>query len=333
MFDQKGDHIISISEIDTKILKILLRNGRKSFSEIAQEIEVSQDIVWQHYKKMKKEGIIAGSTIQINYDSLGFNTVGSFTITVLDKKQEEIIKEIEKLENVYRVSQLAIEPKVRVIFILRNLSELEKISDIIKQIPGVLGIVSEIWIGIRNIVENLSLFNSSVNDGKSTLEKNIEKRVNREKIKIDDLDRKIISKLDKNGRLPFSKIAQEFGVSTDTISRRVKRLVKNKIIKPIIQINPSKLGYKAKVSFNLNFISSQKLSMIVNQLSQIPDITLIVKTSGFYDLWVKGYIKDVEHFFSIQKEIEKISGIVDIKIRITKLRSKIPNHSEYISTF
>ena len=311
----------------------MLKNGRISFSEITKEIEVSQDIVWQHYTKMKKEGIIAGSTIQINYDALGFKTVGRFTVTVLSKKQVEIIKKIEKLENVYRAYQIGVETKIRVIFTLKNLLELEKISDSIKQIPGVLGIDSEIWIGIRNMVENLSLMAPYSNNEKPHLKKTLKQGFDVEKKQIDRLDRRIIEILGKNGRVSFSQIAKKLDVSTDTISRRVKKLTENKVIKPIIQINPSKLGYKAKVSFYLHFVSIQKLSTIVDQISQIPDITLIAKISGRYDLWIKGYIKNVEHFFSMQKEIAKISGIVEIKIEISKLRPKIPNHTEYISNF
>ena len=55
----------------------------------------------------------------------------------------------------------------------------------------------------------------------------------------------IVEKLTKNGRLPFSKIAQEIGASTDTVARRYEKLRKNNFIKVSIQINPLELGYQA----------------------------------------------------------------------------------------
>jgi DNA-binding Lrp family transcriptional regulator len=47
-----------IDELDAKILANLLRDGRKKFSAIANETNVSLDVIFQHYKKMEKEGII-----------------------------------------------------------------------------------------------------------------------------------------------------------------------------------------------------------------------------------------------------------------------------------
>ena len=41
-----------LEEIDVKILKELLKDGRKSFTTIAEEYQTSKDIVWKHYKNM-----------------------------------------------------------------------------------------------------------------------------------------------------------------------------------------------------------------------------------------------------------------------------------------
>ncbi|MDG6222604.1 MAG: Lrp/AsnC family transcriptional regulator, partial [Candidatus Bathyarchaeota archaeon] len=248
--------------------------------------------------------------------------------------QEYVAGIIGKINKVSSVSQENIEPKIRAVVILKNLRELEEITHTIKQIPCVLGVTTEIWIGIRNIVDNLSVLPSNTQNIDMNMHKiNLKNQFENSKIKLDQMDKKIIDKLKGNGKVPFRKIAQELGASTDTISRRVKKLFENKIIKPVIQINPSKLGYAAKVHLNLAFASTEKLSTIIDCLAQIPDITLIIETSGGYDLFVKAYIKNIEHLFSIQKEIKKILGISKIKIQIFEIDSKIPRNSEYISNF
>lgn len=283
---------------------------------------------------MKKEGVIVGSTIQVNCAKLGFETVGRLHIYVLSDKREEIAKSVRKIKNISSVNYENIEPKLRAVFILKNLGELEKITHIVKLIPGVLTISSEIWIGIRNFLDNLSILPHSQQSVFVDLQKSIdENKIEKSKIITDELDNEIILKLEKNGRLPYSKIARELGVSTDTVSRRVKKLIDYKIIKPTIQINPAKLGYTAKGHLYLAFTSPDKLSTIVDCLSKIPDVTLIIKTSGSYDLFVKTYFKDFDHLFSIQNEISKISGISNVKIQILKLLPKIPRNYEYISTF
>ncbi|MDG6221652.1 MAG: Lrp/AsnC family transcriptional regulator [Candidatus Bathyarchaeota archaeon] len=326
--------MLPIDEVDGIILKELLQNGRTTFRVIAEHANTSQDIIRQHYKKMKKEGIIVGSAIQLDCSASGFATVGRLHVSVLSDSQEYVAGIIGKINKVSSVSQENIGPKLRAVVILKNLRELEEITHTIKQIPCVLGVTTEIWIGIRNILDNLSVLPSKFqNNDINVIKKTSKNQFQNSKIKLDQMDKKIIEKLKGNGRVPFRKIAQELGASTDTISRRVKKLFENKIIKPIIQINPSKLGYAAKIHLNLAFASSEKLSTIIDCLSQIPDITLIIKTSGVYDLFVKGYIKNIEHLFSIQNEIKKIPGISEIKIQIFEIDSKIPRNSEYISTF
>ena len=52
----------ALAEIDVKIIRALLKDGRKSFTAIADECHTSKDIVWKHYSEMKKASIIAGAT-------------------------------------------------------------------------------------------------------------------------------------------------------------------------------------------------------------------------------------------------------------------------------
>jgi len=41
---------------------------------------------------------------------------------------------------------------------------------------------------------------------------------------IDEIDRKLILELQKNGRLSYATLAQKFQISVPTVSRRIKRL-------------------------------------------------------------------------------------------------------------
>ena len=56
-----------IDEIDVKIIHDLLRDGRKSFKDIANECDVTRHAIWEHYTRMKNAGIIVGSTILLNW--------------------------------------------------------------------------------------------------------------------------------------------------------------------------------------------------------------------------------------------------------------------------
>ena len=60
---------------------------------------------------------------------------------------------------------------------------------------------------------------------------------------MDELDRKIIALLQLDGRASNAKIAREVGVSEGTVRRRLRRLIKEDVVKVVAVPNLEKLGY------------------------------------------------------------------------------------------
>ena len=65
-----------------------------------------------------------------------------------------------------------------------------------------------------------------------------------EKVRLDAKDKKILSALYQDGRMPVSKIAKKTGLKRDSIVYRIKRMIKNDIISFIRPtLNPAKIGF------------------------------------------------------------------------------------------
>jgi len=162
---------------------------------------------------------------------------------------------------------------------------------------------------------------------------NQEKNDEKKEIIIDEMDIQLIEKLSKNGRCPFSKIAREVGTSTDTIIRRYERLKSNKIVKTVIQIDLKKIGYRAFALFFLSLKAQSSISEIVNELSRMPNVYHIVKTSGDYDLFVITCVKSFEHFFSMRDQIAKLPHTKIVDMEIGEVIPDYPGYCTQISTF
>jgi DNA-binding Lrp family transcriptional regulator len=80
------------------------------------------------------------------------------------------------------------------------------------------------------------------------------------KIKLDLTDRKILAELDKNCRIPNSKLAKIVNKSREAVKYRIQQLEKNGIIQKFItSINPNKLGYHMfKVYLQLENIPKER---------------------------------------------------------------------------
>jgi uncharacterized linocin/CFP29 family protein len=79
---------------------------------------------------------------------------------------------------------------------------------------------------------------------------------------------------------------------------------------------------------NLNGFSNS----VVEELAKIPDIIIITKTSGDFDLQVTAMIRDIAQSFAIQDEIARICGITKIEVSARKIPERWPTPQQYIST-
>ena len=323
-----------IDEINSKILKDLLQDGRKSFTEIAKECGVTKNKIWKRYKTMEKKGIITGATIQVNFASLGYDALATLLINVEAQLITEVMEYIGKITEVRAYRQYDSIYNVRAVATLNDLNELDQIKQAIKRKLPVMGLKTYIWTDVRNFPENLDLIRTPKNDSennecpsKGILHTPIDR------IEIDELDRQIMEKLTANGRASFTQIAQEIGTATDTIVKRYHKLKKNGTLKVTIQINPNKIGYNVILDFNIAFALSGNLGTAIESLAKIPDVIIITKTSGDYDLQLTAMIRDIQQSLSIQDEIARISGVTKIEVSTRRIPNKWPTSRQHISTY
>lgn len=62
----------SLDDIDHAILRVLGEDGRVSFSDLAQRINVSRATAYAHIAKLKEEGVIRSFSVQLDPRKLGF---------------------------------------------------------------------------------------------------------------------------------------------------------------------------------------------------------------------------------------------------------------------
>ncbi|MGE4568652.1 MAG: AsnC family transcriptional regulator, partial [Bacteroidales bacterium] len=84
---------------------------------------------------------------------------------------------------------------------------------------------------------------------------------------LDDLDKRIISMLQANARIPFLEVARECGVSGAAIHQRVQRLNKLGVIKGAeYVIDPKMIGYDTCAFMGIFLEKASLFNDVVNQL-------------------------------------------------------------------
>lgn len=140
-----------------------------------------------------------------------------------------------------------------------------------------------------------------------------------QKYQIDQTDRKILSFLTKNARMPFLEIARECGVSGAAIHQRVKKMENLGIITGSrLLVKPKTLGLDVCAFIGLTLSEPNKYSEVIARLSEIPEVVECHFVTGKYSLFIKIYCEDHEHLMEILiKKIQDIPYIAQTETLIS----------------
>jgi Lrp/AsnC family transcriptional regulator for asnA, asnC and gidA len=129
---------------------------------------------------------------------------------------------------------------------------------------------------------------------------------------IDELDKKILSILTLNARIPFLEVARECDVSGAAIHQRVQRLTKMGIISGSqFNIDPKRLGFNTCAYIGVFLDNAAMFHEVSARLTQIPEIIQCHYTTGQYSMFVKVYTRDNEHLRKVLADkIQAITGIM-----------------------
>lgn len=129
---------------------------------------------------------------------------------------------------------------------------------------------------------------------------------------LDEFDLRILKKLEDDGRLAYSTIATDIGVSNTMVHQRVNRLIEQGIltgIKPVL--NEKKLGYDWSAYTGISLEKDYDSKRVIVELKKIPEVTECYYITGNYTLYIKIIAKNHEHMRQLLYEkIDTIPGIV-----------------------
>ena len=151
--------------------------------------------------------------------------------------------------------------------------------------------------------------------------------------KIDNLDKKILSILSKNARIPFKDVAAECNVSRAAIHQRVQHLIEAGVITGSgFDVNPKSLGYSTCTYVGLSLEKGSMYKNVVEELQHIPEVVECHFTTGPYTMMVKLYARDNEQLMELLNgKLQGIHGVVSTETLISleqSIKREIPVHFE-----
>lgn len=129
--------------------------------------------------------------------------------------------------------------------------------------------------------------------------------------KIDTLDRKILSIITRNARIPFKDVAEKCDVSRAAIHQRVQRLIDMGVITGSgYTVDAGELNYKTCTYIGIYLEKGWMYEEVVEELGRIDEIVECHYTTGQYSIFAKIYAIDNEDLKRVLNEkVQAIRGI------------------------
>jgi len=285
---------------DRKILYHLDLNSRQSFSQVGKKVGLHKDVVAHRVKRLQERGIIVRFNTLIDTLKLGYTCLRFYFnyqyITPEIKK--EIIDHFVNFKRSQIVISFEGNVELCVILLAKNVTEIHSFwqKTLSKYRDYFADQIIAPFIG-ENIYTKSFLLDE--NDDRT----NLIVRRGGEIVEYDNLDFQILKILAYNSRMPTIDIAQKLNLTTNTVRKRIKRLIDlGVILKFHITINWELIGYKwFKADIYLK--DYNKIQQIIKYLEANPYLAYIDKTLGYADLELELIVKNVDQLKQIIEEI------------------------------
>jgi Lrp/AsnC family leucine-responsive transcriptional regulator len=99
---------VVVEEIDRQIVRLLVQDGRMSFTDLGKATGLSTSAVHQRVRRLEERGIIKGYTANVNFEALGLPLTAFVSIKPFDPSQADdapdLLADIPEIEACYSVA-------------------------------------------------------------------------------------------------------------------------------------------------------------------------------------------------------------------------------------
>jgi Lrp/AsnC family transcriptional regulator, regulator for asnA, asnC and gidA len=129
----------------------------------------------------------------------------------------------------------------------------------------------------------------------------------RNPLHVDEIDRLIIEQLQADGRMPYTKLGTQVGLSEAAVRQRVQRLTDAGVIQIVAVSDPMLLGRRRIAMIGVR--AEGDTIVLAEQIALMPDAEYVVITAGSFDIMVEAMATDEADLLRITNQIRTIPGV------------------------
>jgi Lrp/AsnC family transcriptional regulator for asnA, asnC and gidA len=125
---------------------------------------------------------------------------------------------------------------------------------------------------------------------------------------LDDLNKRIIEHLQRDGRMSYASLAKIVGLSEAAVRQRVQRLLDGGVMQIVAVTDPLSLGFARQVMVGIKVTGDMR--PVAEALARIAEVDYVVICAGAYDLLAELVCTDDNHLLTLLNDrIRPIAGV------------------------
>jgi DNA-binding Lrp family transcriptional regulator len=317
-----SDIDVELDDTDHRLIGELMADGRATYAALADHVDLSAAAARARVLRLLDEQVITVSA-RIDPRTAGA-AVFELTFISVDAPAEQVAEAISSVEEAVFVVCITGPWGLLAEIRCRDKDHQVETLDRVRAAPGVVEVESltvieyfkQDWSGLAaELVHHRS-------EGRRQTPVPSPRR-------LDDLDRRIIVELIADGRVTFAELAPIVGLSSAAVRARVHRLLDEGTV--VVQTHPAPDILGPGIFAAALLTTRRGAADLAKRLSKIVESTLVVVTSGRYQVACELWARDGHHllvtldrirgldevasvdcypYLSIEKEIYQVTGLV-----------------------
>lgn len=124
---------------------------------------------------------------------------------------------------------------------------------------------------------------------------------------IDETDRAIIEELQRDGRVPYTRLGAAVGLSEAAARQRVQRLIDSGVMQVVAVTNPLSHGRRRMAMIGVR--TEGPTDDIAKTLQAMRDIEYLVVSAGSFDLMAEVVVADDGELLDLTNRIRNVKGV------------------------
>jgi Lrp/AsnC family transcriptional regulator, regulator for asnA, asnC and gidA len=130
---------------------------------------------------------------------------------------------------------------------------------------------------------------------------------------IDDLDRRLIALLRRDGRATNVELARLLNVTETTVRKRISALLRNELIEIVAVPTPKLAGFKITAIMGLS-VELSRLREVSDTLVHFPEVRYCGLSTGRFDVMIEAFFSSHEHLLEFSSaRVGVIEGVQKVE--------------------